>query len=63
MEGFQLELRADKEFYIQTALWDRGFTPEDLGDAIMPNLKHDAYVVWEDSDTGQIQVAPLKKGD
>jgi hypothetical protein len=29
----------------------------------MPNLKHDAYVVWEDSDTGQIQVAPLKKGD
>lgn len=61
MEGFQLELRADKEFYIQTALWDRGFTPEDLGDAIMPSLKHDTYVVWEHPDTGEIQIAPLKK--
>ena len=61
MEGFQLDLLGGKEFYIQASLWDRGFTASDLGDAIMPSLKYDTYVVWEDLDTGEIQIAPLKK--
>ena len=61
MEGFQLETRNETTFYIQTNMWDKGFTVSDLGEAVFAQLKHDAYVIWEDRDTGMVQIAPLKK--